>query len=307
MKKLVLMFAIIATTSSLMAQAPAAGKIFISTKNVGKKFQLGSDKSVDIVLNNIKAYNLNDGSDVAQYVDDSKPGSLQSMIADWHKGMKMLNEVPHAAFPIKVQGGENETVFILADEDRVYKNGSKQKLSVIELFDVTPQGKIASFNQYTQIPATNEFGQTTGGKIFAPGNKKLDGTTFQFSNRGEIETMEKFMKAYNVMDVATCASLIADSVKMHDFDGNVFFLTKAMLPSVFAEYTSLDWKPKSMIPLKITDTDPASAILVNATEKRVLKDGTVWEKELLESFYINNDGKISEVYQFSKGLDKKSK
>ncbi len=307
MKKLVFMIAIVASTSSLMAQAPAAGKVLMEGENKGKKVQLGTDKTVDIVLANIKAYNLNDGSDVSQYVADSKPGSLQSMIADWHKGMKTLNEVPHVIFPVKVQGTKNESVVVYADEDRVYKNGSTQKLSVIEFFEVTPEGKIASFNQFTQIPATNEFGQTTGGKVFAPGNKKLDGTTFQFSNRGEIATMEKFMQAYNEMDAATCASLIADSVKMHDFDGNVFFLTKAMLPGVFGEYTSLNWKPISMIPLKLTDTDPASAILVNATEKRVMKDGTVWEKELLESFYINNAGKISEVYQFSKGLDKKNK
>ena len=305
MKKLVLLIAIIAITSNLMAQAPTAGKIFISTKNVGKKFQLGTDKAVDIVLNNIKAYNLNDGSDVAQYVDDANPASLQSMIRDWHNTMKSLNEVPHAAFPIKVQGGKNETVVVMADEDRIYKNGSTQKLTVIELFEVTPEGKIASFDQFTQIPATNEFGQATGGKYYAPKNPKMDGTSFQFSNRGEIATMEKFMSAYNKMDVATCASLMADSVKMHDFDGNVFYLTKAMLPGMFADFTSVNWKPISMLPIKLTDTDPASSILVNATEKRVLKNGTIWEKELLENFFIDNNGKISEVYQFSKGVDKK--
>jgi hypothetical protein len=305
MKKLVLLFAIVASTTSLMAQAPAAGKVFMEGESKGKKIQLGSDKSVDIVLANIKAYNLNDGSDVPQYVADSKPGSLQSLIRDWHKTMKTLNEVPLVIFPVKVEGAKNESVVVYANEDRVYKNGSKQNLSVVEFFEVTPEGKIASFNQFTQIPTTNEFGQTTGGKYFSPDNKKLEGSTFQFSNRGEIATMENFMKAYNVMDVATCASLMADSVKIHDFDGNILFLTKAMLPSVFGEYSSLDWKPISMIPVKLTDTDPSSAIMVNASEKRVLKNGTVWEKELLETFFINKAGKISEIYQYSRGLDKK--
>ena len=83
------------------------------------------------------------------------------------------------------------------------------------------------------------------------------------------------------------------------------YLTKAMLPAVFGEYTSLDWRPLSMIPIKLTDTDPASGVLVNATEKRVLKNGTVWEKELLENFYFDLNGKISEITQFSRGLDKK--
>ena len=305
MKKLGLLIAIVASTTSLMAQAPAAGKVLMEGEAKGKKIQLGSDKSVDIVLANIKAYNLNDGSDIPQYVADSKPGSLQSLIKDWHKKMKSLNEVPLVIFPVKVEGEKNESVVVYAKEDRVYKNGSKEQLSVVEFFEVTPEGKITSFDQFTQIPTTNEFGQTTGGKFFAPNDKKLDGSTFQFSNRGEIETMEKFMKAYNVMDVATCASLMADSVKIHDFDGNVMFLTKAMLPSVFGEYSSLDWQPLSMIPVKITDTDPSSAILVNATEKRVLKNGTVWEKDLLETFYINRAGKIFEIYQYSRGLDKK--
>lgn len=297
--------AMIASSASLLAQAPAAGKVFMEGADKGKKFQLGSEKAVNIVLNNIKSYNLNDGSDIPQYVADSKPGSLQSLITDWHKNMKSLNEVPHAVFPIKVEGAKNETVVVIADEDRVYKNGSTQKLSVVEFFEVNPEGKVASFNQYTQIPTSNEFGQTTGGKLYAPKNPKIDGTSFQFSNRGEIATMEKFMKAYNAMDVAACSSMLAEKVKLHDFDGNVIIMTRDMLPAMFAEFKSLDWQPLSMIPLKMTDTDPTSAILVNATEKRVMKDGTVWEKELLESFFFNLKGEIKEIYQYSKGLDKK--
>jgi hypothetical protein len=303
MKKLGFMIAIVASTSSLIAQAPVAGKVLMEGEDKGKKIQLGTDKAVDIVLANIKAYNLNDGSDVSQYVADSKPGSIQTMIADWHKGMKTLNEVPHVIFPVKVQGAKNESVVVYADEDRVYKNGSTQKLSVIEFFEVTPEGKIASFNQFTQIPTSNEFGQTTGGKMYAQGNIKEN--TFQFSNRGEMAAMEKFMKAYNAMDVATCASLLADKVKIHDFDGNVVTMTKDMLPGMFAEYTSLDWKPIYMVPLKLTDTDPSSGIMVGATEKRVLKNGTVWEKELMETFYFNKNGLINEITQLSKGLDKK--
>lgn len=306
MKKLFFLIAIIASSISLIAQIPtSAGKIFMEGKNKGKKFQLGSEKSVKIVLENIKSYNLNDGSDIPQYVADSKPGSLQSLITDWHKSMKSLNEVPHAVLPIKIVGSKNETVLVMADEDRVYKNGSTQKLSVFELFEVNQEGKIASFNQYIQIPSTNEFGQTTGGKFFSPNNPKIDGSTFQFSNRGEVATMEKFMKAYNAMDIVTFSSMLADKVKLHDFDGNVIILTKDMLPAMFAEYKSLNWQPLSMVPLKITDTDPTSGILVNATEKRVLKDGTIWEKELIESFLFNIKGEINEIIQFSRGLDKK--
>ena len=306
MKKILFMMAIVASSTSLFAQVPkSAGQIFMEGKDKGKKFQLGSDKAMKIVLENIKSYNLNDGSDIPQYVADTKPGSLQSLITDWHKSMKSLNEVPHAVLPIKVEGGKNETVLVMADEDRVYKNGSTQKLSVFELFEVTPEGKIASFNQYTQIPTTNEFGQTTGGKLYSSTDPKINGSTFQFSNRGEIATMEKFMKAYNEMDVTTCSAILAEKVKLHDFDGNIITLTRDMVPAIFAEYKSLDWQPLSMIPLKMTDTDPTSGIIVNAMEKRVLKDGTVWDKELMETFLFNRKGEIKEIIQFSRGADKK--
>jgi hypothetical protein len=133
----------------------------------------------------------------------------------------------------------------------------------------------------------------------------MKGASFQFSNRGEIEKMEKFMDAYNKMDSKTCQELLADKVIIHDFDGVVSTMTKDMIPGIFAEYSSLDWKPISMLPFKITDTDPAAGLLVNAREKRVLKDGTVWEKELIEFFEFNLDGKISGITQYSRGIDKK--
>jgi hypothetical protein len=300
MKKL-LAIAIWAISVSANAQTASVGQIFDGAGK-GKKIKLGSDKAVNAVLSNIKAYNLNDGSDLPQYVDDKAPNGLKSMITDWHKGMKMLNEVPHGIFSVKVDGEKNEHVFVYADEDRIYKNGSTQKLKVMEVFEVTPEGKVANFSQFSQIPETNEFGKTTGGKLYVTNMK---GSSFQFSNRGEIEKMEKFMDAYNKMDSKTCQELLADKVIIHDFDGVVSTMTKDMIPAIFAEYSSLDWKPISMLPFKITDTDPAAGLLVNAREKRVLKDGTVWEKELIEFFEFNVDGKISGITQYSRGIDKK--
>jgi hypothetical protein len=59
-----------------------------------------------------------------------------------------------------------------------------------------------------------------------------------------------------------------------------------------------------ILPFKLKDTDPVSGAMVYATEKRVLKDGTVWEKNLVEFFRFNLDGKIDSVEQFSRGLKK---
>ena len=62
-------------------------------------------------------------------------------------------------------------------------------------------------------------------------------------------------------------------------------------------------QPFSMAPLKIKDTDPQSGVTVYSREKRVNNDGEVWEKELVELFYFDLDGKISGVEQFQRDLE----
>jgi hypothetical protein len=78
-----------------------------------------------------------------------------------------------------------------------------------------------------------------------------------------------------------------------------------MLPAMFAEYKSLDWKPGMILPFKVKDTDPESGIIVFSNEKRVLKDGTVWDKNLVELFGFNLAGKIDSIVQFSREKTKK--
>ena len=62
----------------------------------------------------------------------------------------------------------------------------------------------------------------------------------------------------------------------------------------------LEWKPGLILPFKLQDTDPVSGIIVYATEKRVLKDGSVWDKNLIELFRYNLAGKIDQITQFSR-------
>jgi len=40
--------------------------------------------------------------------------------------------------------------------------------------------------------------------------------------------------------------------------------------------------------------------MVISTEKRVSKDGTVWDRSIVEYFYFNNAGKISRIDQYSR-------
>jgi hypothetical protein len=55
--------------------------------------------------------------------------------------------------------------------------------------------------------------------------------------------------------------------------------------------------------LKIADTDPTSRLEVYGIEKRMMKNGDVWEKELIEHFYFNTDGLIEQVVQFERTIN----
>ena len=58
----------------------------------------------------------------------------------------------------------------------------------------------------------------------------------------------------------------------------------------------------SIVPLKIYDTDPLAGVTVYSTEKRVGKDGSVWEKKLVEWFYFDIDGKIQAFDQYAQDI-----
>ena len=300
MKKFVLVGAIVASVFSASAQQ-TAGKIF-SGADAGKEFQLGSEKSSQVILDMVKAYNSNDSEkDLALYSPEmqKKTGDFNKK---WHAYSKKLNNVPYAILPIKVAGSTDEIVMLQSTEEREAIDGSKEKMNLFELFKVDKSGKISDFNQYSSIPKSNEFGQTSGGKfITADPKNEVNGRAFQFSNRGEIEAMEQFNKAYNAMDIATVLTFFAEKVKITDFDGNKLELTKKDLSQMMDSYTSLDWKFTSIVPIKIAYTDPVSGVFVTSTEKRVSKDGSVWNKSLVEIFQFDLNGKISGIDQYSQG------
>ena len=297
MKKIVLLGALVASVFSVSAQT-TAGKIF-SGPDAGKGFQFGSEKNSQVILDMVKDYNSNDSEkDLSHYSPEmqKKTGDFNKK---WHAYAKKINNVPYAILPIKVAGSTDEIVMLQSTEEREAIDGSKQKMNLFELFKVDKSGKISDFNQFSRIPASNEFGKTEGGKFYSKG--ETNGRPFQFSNRGEVEAIEKLNKAYNAMDITATLDFFADKVTITDFDGNKVVLAKNDLRAMVDGYTSLDWKINGILPIKIAYTDPVSGVFVTSTEKRVAKDGSVWNKSLVEIFQFDLNGKISAIDQYSQG------
>jgi ketosteroid isomerase-like protein len=112
-----------------------------------------------------------------------------------------------------------------------------------------------------------------------------------------VETLEKFFVDYNNMDGEAVAGYFADEWTFRAATGGTFQRTNEDMKSAFDNYSSVQWTP-----LKIYDIDPKSGVTVYSTEKRVMKDGTVWEKDLVELFFFDLEGKISSVEQYAREI-----
>jgi hypothetical protein len=275
------------------------GKIF-SGPDAGKGFQLGSEKNSQILLEFVKAYNSQDEEKQLSFYTPELAKKRAEMTKKSIAYIKKVNDEPIAILPIKVAGSTDEIVMLQSVEYREAKNGSKETLNLFELFKINKEGKIADFDQYGSIPKTNEYGQTSGGKFYSADAN--NGRAFQFSNRGEVEMIEEFNKAYNALDIETVLSFFADKVKITDFDGNKLVIEKKDLRQMMNDFKSVEWKITGILPIKIAYTDPVSGVFVTSTEKRVAKDGTVWNKSLVEIFQFDLNGKIAGLDQFSQGI-----
>jgi ketosteroid isomerase-like protein len=251
----------------------------------------------------MKAYNSNDAKKDLSFYSDKMIKETGDFSNNWHKSMKSLNQQPFAMFPLKIKGSNEDLVFSISQEDREWKNGSKQKLYLFEIFTINKAGKISDFLQFQNVPKTNEFGLAEGGKIYL----KDSTATFTFSNRGEVETIEKMAVAFNKLDGESYSNFFADSIKYYHSNGTVEKFSKKGWVGHINKMKSANWKINGILPFKISDTDPVSGIMVSANIKWEMKDGTTGNRDQFLQYSYGLDGKITSVNSFGKDVKPASK
>jgi len=297
-KSISAIFLLAFSTIAIGQNSTSAGKVFQEGKDKGKTYVMGSDKAMNIVLESMKAYNSNDAKKDLSYYSEKMVKESSAFSNNWHKSMKSLNQQPFAMIPLRIKGSNEDLVFSISQEERVWKNGSKQKLYLFELYTINKAGKISDFLQFQNVPKTNEFGLADGGKIYL----KDSTATFTFSNRGEVETIEKMAAAFNKMDGAAYSSFFAESVDYYHSNGKFEKVSNKKWETFFDDKKSVNWKVNGIIPFKISDTDPVSGIIVSATAKWVMKDGTVGERDQMLQYSYDLNGKITSVNSFGKDV-----
>ena len=274
----------------------------------GSAYVLADDKYMDIVQQSTDAYNARDWNAMKSlYRDDFVENMSEGMTEYFDNEVETLNMDIFAMLPVKLKGDDITRVLTWSVEDRLFQNGQKERHNLFEIYYIDEEDKLGGWNQWYRInsdPEVTSHGLPEGGKIYT--NNEFDGRPLVFSNRGEVEIMEAVVEAYNNKDVDGFLKHFADEWQATDHEGNTETRTQAdakeRMQKWFDESETIEWKPWSIYALKIKDTDPGSGITVRSTEKRVGKDGSVWEKRLVEWFYFDLDGKITRFSQFAQDI-----
>ena len=266
----------------------------------GTAYKFGGQKMTDNILGLAKAYSDRDTEKLfpyysEEYMTEEMKGSYKKSLDT----MKSVSMVPYKIIPLVGEDGKYKQVLAWSDEERVYKNGSYEKLNLMELFLLDDQGKVTDFKQWKAIDSVN-FGMPYGGKFFGREKNENSGRPFVFSNRGETSILEKLVEDYNKMNSEGFKSAFAEEFTLNTYDGKTMKLKKSDLGNLFKPYKSVDWSPIAMVPIKIRNTDAASGVIVYSSEKRVFKNGRKWKKDLMEIFYFDLEGKISSMVQFAR-------
>lgn len=265
-------------------------------ENYGKAYVLASDDYMDKALALTDAYsNLDKELFSSLVTEEMKP------FADQMDDQESYSWKPWAMVPLRMVDDNGAFVVSWSYDTSVQKNGSKSATHYIDIlrFNDEDEGKLSGMWSTMRPDVENsEYGIREGGKFLGlnPENE-YSGRPFVFSNRGEVETMEKFLEAANNLDVEGFSEYVK-----YPFSYNGMDLTKEDFIQEFSTRESQSWKPWAMIPIKIKDTDPSSGLIVHSRAQIVRKDGSVTDFEASETYFFDFDGKITGVNQFTRAI-----
>ena len=264
--------------------------------NYGKAYVLESDDYVEKALALTDAYSNLDKETFTSLIHER-----MLPFADQMDDQESYSWKPWAMVPLRRVDDDGAFVVSWSYDESVQDNGSKSATHYIDVlrFNDEDGGKLSGmWSTYRPDVENSEYGLPEGGKFIGlnPENE-YSGRAFVFSNRGEVETMEKFLESANNMDTEAAFEFLTDPFQYNGSD-----VSHDDFREIMANRESQDWKPWAMIPIKIKDTDPESGLIVHSRAKIVNKDGTVYEFDAAETYFFNLEGKISGVNQFTRAI-----
>ena len=167
-----------------------------------------------------------------------------------------------------------------------------------------------TYNPVEKVEKTVDEKNATYGLwgIWESGEINEEFTDLEISNQGEIDLITNMISEYNKMNIDGFTAFFADSCEFLDLNSNLHILKHEDFKNAFSKMDSVEWIPTAIVPLKLVDDESffggksRTGTVVSSIERRYKKDGSLWEKELIEVFYIKNN-KIIAVNQFGKSFN----
>jgi hypothetical protein len=185
----------------------------------GKAYMFGSQSEIESIMGLAKAYSDKNSEELFKYYSEDFWNDKQR--ENFSKGMESMESItmiPYKVIPLHVKDGDFKQVLAWSKEERVNKNGSYEKLDLMEQFVLDNNGKVKDFKQWKAIDSVN-FGMSYGGKFFGNEKNENTGKPFVFSNRNETQIIENFVENYNNMDTEGMKEAMADEFTLNDYRG----------------------------------------------------------------------------------------
>ena len=135
MKKILLLSTLILVLGAC-TQNKTAGEYLGEGENNGKKYVLGDDAAVNAVKNVAKQYSAKDVDEMFKYYSKEYTEKYYENNKKWLDSMKSISMEPYVIVPVKIEGSDETKVLTWSIEERNWKNGSKQKQNLMEVFTV---------------------------------------------------------------------------------------------------------------------------------------------------------------------------
>jgi SepF-like predicted cell division protein (DUF552 family) len=270
------------------------------------KISVAQDKYTKKLMTIIEAYNNKDAKTYAQFNSvDGRKDVENDLKNQFENNIETVLITPYRIEPTKVEGEDVTRVEVWSNKKISYYNGSKENYWTVDVYIFNSEDLIDGYYSHTFRPGGNEYGLNFGGKFIAEGNAN-NGSPFVFSNKGEVDFIEKFAEAYNSMDVEALSSL--DRVSEVDINTpeneqlKLNFNDKEFWKSFFKGKESINWNIWAIIPIKIANTDPASGATVYSTHTTIFEDGQEIKEERVQLFFFDVDGNLVRVNGYNKSL-----
>ena len=128
MKKIILFGAAFLTLISCI-QNKSAGEFLGEGENNGKKYVLGNDTAVNVVLNVAKHYSAKDTDEMFKYYSKEFTEKYYENNKKWLDSMESISMKPYVIVPVKIEGSDETKVLTWSVEERNWKTGqSKNKI-----------------------------------------------------------------------------------------------------------------------------------------------------------------------------------